>query len=120
MQWVFFNKLVILCCRGGNLKASPSESSLAPSPSKEVHHSPSKAQSQSKVVQPLQPLPRSPERPLAQCQVKPMPKIAPSISHDDALMKTEFCKPSADDFVPIPVDRPAGLAIDDFLPVSQY
>lgn len=105
--------VIVFRRRSGNLKASPSESSLLPSPSKDGMQFPSHG----KTVQPLQPLPRSPERPLAQCQVKPMPKVAPSASQDDALTKTEFCKPCADDFVPIPVDRPSGLAIDDFLPV---
>ncbi|ODN03976.1 Katanin p80 WD40 repeat-containing subunit B1 [Orchesella cincta] len=64
--------------------SSPSESSLIPSPSKEnVQYS-----SPAKTNPPLQPLPRSPERPLAHRY----------------------------DFVPIPIDRPSGLAIDDFLP----
>jgi hypothetical protein len=80
---------------------------------------------------PLQLLPRSPERPLAQCQVKPMPKAVPSpresvsCNNEDYFQKktdynNHYSKAQLDDnddFVPIPMDRPSGLAIDDFLPV---
>jgi len=48
-----------------------------------------------------------------------MPKIpappSPGGDENDPFIKTEFCK-SHDDFVPIPLDKPSGLAIDDFLP----
>jgi len=80
---------------------------------------------------PLQPLPRSPERPLAQCQVKPMPKAVPtprecigSNNEDYFQKKTDFNNhysskaQQEDDIVPMRIDRPTGLAIDDFLPVS--
>lgn len=74
---------------------------------------------------PLHPLPRSPERPLAQCQVKPMLKIPLSgdpfrnNSHHVETDDSE-CGKLPDDFVPISLDKPSGLAIDDFLPVREY
>lgn len=130
------------------LKSSQSESSLQPHPlptpsSGQLTHQPSLPQIRDKL--PLQqsysqapsapaPLPlRSPERPLAQCQVKPMPKASPRDSgfsssqtngssiNSDYEKKTDFSKTQQiDDFVPTPMNRPAGLTINDFLPVRNH
>jgi len=75
-------------------------------------------------LQPLYPLPRSPEKPLAQCQVKPMLKapLSSEQSRNNHHLKTDYDEgrsQSKDDFVPISLDKPTGLAIDDFLPVSS-
>jgi len=66
---------------------------------------------------PLYTLPRSPEKPLAQCQVKPMLKT-PLNNH---YLKTDDdeCSKTPVDFVPISLDKPTGLSIDDFLPVRN-
>lgn len=110
------------------MKNSQSESCLQlPSPG-EIVHQPSLPQIRDKTPQqsypqavppPLQPLTRSPERPLAQCQVKPMPKVSPRDMgfNNDYEKKTDYSKSHIDDFVPMPMDRPTGLAINDFLPV---
>lgn len=109
------------------MKTSQSESCIQPPSLGELGHQPSLPQLRDKGSQqnypqstlpPLQPLPRSPEKPLAQCQVKPMPKVSSrDVGSNYDYDKTDLSAAHMDDFVPIPIDRPAGLSIDDFLPV---
>jgi len=85
---------------------------------------------------PLPSIARSPERPpLTRVQVKPIAKAIPtpretrntSSNNADNFQKTEVnhispwgkTEPEGEDFLPIPIDRPTGLAIDDFLPVIK-
>ena len=71
----------------------------------------------------LYPNPRSPERPVPQCQVRPMLKLPikqpePVFNNSNYYTKTEadYFKP-AEAPVPSLSDKPVGLAIEDFLPV---
>ncbi|OXA46792.1 hypothetical protein Fcan01_18512 [Folsomia candida] len=115
------------------MKTSQSESCLQlPSPGELTHQpslpqirdksTPQQSYSQQAPLPPLQPLLRSPDKPLAQCQVKPMPKVSPrdvGISNDYE-KKTDFSNAQIDDFVPTPSGvGPVGLAIDDFLPKAS-
>ena len=114
----------LFCSRICSSRQDPVRPSVEPSNVRNVRRSEGAFGSQTSfpsVTPPFHTLPRSPERPLAQCQVKPMPKIAappsPQGDENDPFIKTDFSLAHNDDFVPIPLDKPSGLAIDDFLPV---